>query len=80
VIFDTPAFGVVSDAMAMVPLATAILAISGIGKTTHAAAREFVDQMSITSRRPLGLIVTMTGKNRAHYGYYRPSGRLLLRR
>jgi polysaccharide biosynthesis transport protein len=77
VIFDTPAFGVVSDAMATVPLASAILVIGGIGKTTRTAAHDFIEQISITHQRPLGLIVTMTGKNRAHYGYYRPSGRLL---
>jgi receptor protein-tyrosine kinase len=79
VVIDSPAFGVVSDAMTLVPLSSAILAVGGIGKTTREAAKNFMSQLAITNQRPLGLIVTMTEKDRTQYGYYKPPSRLLRR-
>ncbi|MGH3429951.1 MAG: hypothetical protein ACRDQZ_20680, partial [Mycobacteriales bacterium] len=78
-IVDSPAIGAISDAMALVPKVSAILAIGGIGRTTRVGAKEFVDQLALTGNRPVGLIATFTSPNRTQYSYYRPS-RALLRR
>lgn len=79
VVIDSPAVGYVSDAMTLVPHVSAILAVGGVGRTTREDAKGFVDQLSLTGSRPLGLIATMTPANRTHYNYYaRP--RTLLRR
>jgi capsular exopolysaccharide synthesis family protein len=79
VVVDSPAIGVVSDAMALVPLVSAILAVGGIGKTTREGATGFVEQLDLTGNRPLGLIATMTASDRRQYSYYRQP-RALLRR
>jgi capsular exopolysaccharide synthesis family protein len=79
VIIDSPAIGVVSDAMALVPRVSAILAVGGVGKTTRDGATGFVEQLDLTGNRPLGLIATLTPSTRRQYSYYRQS-RTLLRR
>jgi capsular exopolysaccharide synthesis family protein len=73
VIVDSPAVGVVSDAMALVPLTTAILAVGGLGKTKREPAGHFVDQLNLTGNRPIGLVATLTSSNRGQYSYYRQS-------
>jgi polysaccharide biosynthesis transport protein len=80
VIIDSPAIGVVSDAMALVPLVSAILAVGGIGKTTREGATGFVEQLDLTGNRPLGLVATMTSTDRRQYSYYTRQPRTLLRR
>jgi capsular exopolysaccharide synthesis family protein len=79
VIIDSPAIGVVSDAMALVPLVSAILAVGGLGRTTREGATGFVEQLDLTGNRPLGLVATMTPPDRRQYSYYRQP-RTLLRR
>jgi len=76
VIVDSPAIGVVSDAMALAPLVSGSLAVGGLGKTTREGAESFVEQLELTGNRPLGLIVTMTHERRSKYAYYRKSSRL----
>ena len=73
VIVDSPAVGVVSDAMALVPLTTAILAVGGLGKTKREPAERFVDQLNLTGNRPIGLVATLTSSSRGQYSYYRQS-------
>jgi polysaccharide biosynthesis transport protein len=80
VVIDSPAIGVVSDAMALVPLVSAILAVGGIGKTTREGATGFVEQLDLTGNRPLGLVATMTASDRRQYSYYTRQPRTLLRR
>lgn len=79
VVIDSPAIGVVSDAMSLVPKVSAILAVGGVGKTTREGATGFVEQLDLTGNRPLGLIATLTSSTRRQYSYYRQS-RPLLRR
>jgi capsular exopolysaccharide synthesis family protein len=79
IVIDSPAVGYVSDAMTLVPLVSAILAVGGLGRTTLEDATGFVDQLSLTGSRPLGLIVTMTPAHRSQYNYSRQP-RSLLRR
>lgn len=76
VIVDSPAIGVVSDAMALVPLVSGSLAVGGLGKTTREGAQGFVEQLELTGSRPLGLIATMTQVSRNKYTYYRKSSTL----
>lgn len=80
VIIDSPAIGVVSDAMAVVPMVSAILAVGGIGKTTREGATGFIEQLDLTGNRPLGLVATMTSTDRRQYSYYTRQPRTLLRR
>jgi polysaccharide biosynthesis transport protein len=80
VVVDSPALGVVSDAMALVPHVSAILAVGGIGRTTREGAKGFVDQLALSGSRPLGLIATFTPASRGQYSYYRRQPRALLRR
>jgi len=80
VVVDSPAIGVVSDALALVPLVSAILAVGGLGKTTRDGATSFVEQLELTGNRPLGLVATMTQQDRRQYSYYRRQPRTLLRR
>ena len=79
VVIDSPAVGYVSDAMTLVPLTSAILAVGGLGRTTREDAKGFVEQLSLTGSRPLGLIATMTPSSRTQYAYYR-APRTLMRR
>lgn len=79
VVIDSPAIGVVGDAMALVPKVSAILAVGGVGKTTRDGATGFVEQLDLTGNRPLGLIATLTPAIRRQYAYYRQP-RTLLRR
>lgn len=76
VIVDSPAIGVVSDAMALVPIVAGSLAVGGIGKTTREGAQGFVEQLELTGNRPLGLVATMTAASRNKYTYYRKSSAL----
>jgi succinoglycan biosynthesis transport protein ExoP len=80
VVIDSPAIGVVSDAMSLVPRVSAILAVGGIGRTTREGATGFVEQLELTGNRPLGLIATMTPSTRRQYAYYSQSRPPLLRR
>jgi polysaccharide biosynthesis transport protein len=77
VIVDSPAIGFVSDAMSLVPMVSAILAVGGLGKTTRDGATGFVEQLDLTGNRPLGLIATMTPSDRRQYSYYRQPRTLL---
>jgi capsular exopolysaccharide synthesis family protein len=76
VIVDSPAIGVVSDAMALVTLTSGSIAIGALGRTTREGAYGFVEQLELTGNRPLGLVVTMAEESRNKYAYYRPSGAL----
>jgi succinoglycan biosynthesis transport protein ExoP len=76
VVVDSPAIGVVSDAMALVSLTSGSLALGALGRTTREGAQGFVEQLELTGNRPLGLVVTMTDESRNKYASYRPSGTL----
>lgn len=76
VVVDSPAIGVVSDAMALVALTAGSLAVGALGRTTRDGAQGFVEQLELTGNRPLGLVITMTHESRNKYSYYRPSGML----
>lgn len=73
VILDSPALGAVSDALALVPEASEIVIVGGLGKTTRDAARELNKQFSLLDKQPIGVIVNFAEAERAKYShYYRP--------
>lgn len=73
VILDSPALGAVSDALAVVPEASEIVVVGGLGKTTRDAARELTKQFSLLDKKPIGVIVNFAEAERAKYShYYRP--------
>lgn len=79
IVVDTPALGAMSDALTMLPLVSEVVAVGGLGKTTREGARNFMKQLSLRGKRPLGLIATFTPGEQSQYAYYRRS-RLLFRR
>lgn len=73
VILDSPALGAVSDALAIVPDASEIVIVGGLGKTTRDAARDLNKQFSLLDKKPIGVIVNFAEAERAKYShYYRP--------
>ncbi|HEX2096858.1 MAG TPA: Wzz/FepE/Etk N-terminal domain-containing protein [Solirubrobacterales bacterium] len=70
VILDSPALGAVSDALALVPAASQIVVVGGLGKTTREAARALLKQFSLLKRQPIGVIVNFAEPERAKYSHY----------
>jgi polysaccharide biosynthesis transport protein len=74
VVIDTPAVGIVSDALAVVPNASQVVAVGGVGRTTREGAAEFMKQLTLLDRKPVGLVATMTEPEKNQYAYYRRPG------
>jgi capsular exopolysaccharide synthesis family protein len=74
VVIDSPALGVVSDALALAPYVSEILVIGGVRRTTYEGARNFIKQLSLLRRKPAGIIATFTDPDRKRYSYYQRTG------
>jgi capsular exopolysaccharide synthesis family protein len=74
VIIDSPALGVVSDALALAPFVSEVLAVGGVRRTTQDGALAFIKQLSLLSKAPVGVIATFTDPDRKRYNYYQRSG------
>lgn len=74
VVIDSPALGIVSDALDLAPFASDVLVIGGVGKTTQEAARAFVKQLALLGKKPVGVIATFTNVDAKRYSYYQRSG------
>jgi capsular exopolysaccharide synthesis family protein len=74
VVIDSPALGIVSDALDLAPFASEVLVIGGVGKTTQDAARAFVKQLALLGKKPVGVIATFTDVDAKRYSYYQRSG------
>ncbi len=74
VVIDSPALGIVSDALDLAPFASEVLVIGGVGKTTQEAARAFVKQLALLGKEPVGVIATFTNVDAKRYSYYQRSG------
>lgn len=70
VVLDSPALGAVSDALALVPAASQIVVVGGLGKTTREAARALMKQFALLNRRPIGVVVNFAETERAKYSHY----------
>lgn len=72
VILDSPAVGAVSDALALVPSASEIVVVGGLGKTNRDAALDMKRQFSLLDKQPVGVIVNFAESERGRYSnYYR---------
>ncbi len=74
VIIDSPALGVVSDALALVPFVSEVLAVGGLRRTKQDGAQAFVKQLSLLGKAPAGVIVTFADRDRKREDYYRRTG------
>ncbi len=74
VIIDSPALTVVSDALALAPYASEVLAVGGVRHTTQDGISTFLKQLGLLGKRPVGVIATFTDPNRKRYAYYQRSG------
>jgi tyrosine-protein kinase len=74
IVIDSPALGIVSDALALAPFVSEVLAVGGVRKTHRDRAREFVKQLALLGKRPVGVIATFTDPDRKRYSYYQRSG------
>jgi capsular exopolysaccharide synthesis family protein len=74
VIIDSPALGVVSDALALAPYVSEVLVIGGLRRTTYEGARNFIKQLGLLGRKPAGIVVTFTDPDRKRYSYYQRTG------
>jgi Mrp family chromosome partitioning ATPase len=73
VILDSPAMGAVSDALALIPLASMILVVGGLGKTTRDQLQAVKKQFNLLGERPAGIVVNFTKPESARYSqYFRP--------
>ena len=70
VLLDSPALGVVSDALSLVPLVSGVVVVAGLSRTTRDAARDLETQLEMLRRKPLGVIVNFTEPDRARYSHY----------
>ncbi len=73
IVIDTPALGTMSDALTLIPLVSEVVAVGGVGKTAPEDARDFINQLALRGKLPLGLIATFTPVEQGHYAYYRRS-------
>ena len=70
VILDSPALGVVSDALALVPTASETIVVGGLGKTNRDAALDLRKQFSLLDKQPIGVIVNFAESERGAYSHY----------
>lgn len=70
VVVDSPALGVVSDALALVPEVSGVIVVSGLGQVTRDAVRDFNKQLSLLGTRPIGVVANFTEPDRGGHSYY----------
>lgn len=70
VVVDSPALGIVGDALALVPAVSAVLAVSGLEQTTRDSARDFVKQLRLTGTHPVGVVANFAEVDRGAHSYY----------
>lgn len=67
VVIDTPALGLVSDALALVPFATNVIMIGAVGRTTRDSALGITKQLALLGTHATGLVVTFSDVRREKY-------------
>jgi len=82
VVIDTPPVLVVSDAMPLIMSVSGVLAVSGLGVSTHNSAVELAEQLDRLGVSTLGLVANFaeaSGRSYEGYGYGRPAEMELVR-
>jgi capsular exopolysaccharide synthesis family protein len=75
VVIDTPPVLVVSDAIPLIMSSSGVLAVSGLGVSTHTSAADLAEQLERLGAPVLGLVANFaehTGRSYDGYGYGRP--------
>lgn len=75
VVIDTPPVLVVSDAMPLITSASGVLAVSGLGVSTHGSAADLAEQLERVDAPTLGVVANFSerpGRAYEGYGYGRP--------
>jgi capsular exopolysaccharide synthesis family protein len=70
VVLDSPAMGAVSDAVALIPMASLIIVVGGLGKTTRSQLQQVKNQFDLLGERPVGIVVNFTQSESARYSQY----------
>lgn len=70
VIIDSPALGVVSDALSLVPEVSGIVVVSGLHKTTRDGTHNLMKQLSLLGTEPIGVVANFTEPERGRYSHY----------
>ena len=70
VVIDSPALGYVSDALSLVPVASEIVAVGGLGKSSRDGIEQFTKHLQLTGQSPIRLVATMTTFDRSQYFDY----------
>lgn len=70
VLVDSPAMGIVSDALALVPAVTGIIVVSGLGTATRDGTNNFVKQLSIVGAEPAGVVANFAKVERVGNNSY----------
>lgn len=72
VIIDSPAMGAVSDALALIPMSSMMLVVSGLGRTTRDDIHLARKQFQLLEENPIGVVVNFAKSDTARYsGYFR---------
>jgi len=70
VVLDSPAVAAVSDALALVPIASEVMLVGGLGKTTRDVARDMRRQFALLDKGPIGVVVNFAEADSARYSHY----------
>jgi capsular exopolysaccharide synthesis family protein len=71
VVYDSPAMGAVSDALALVPEVGGVVVVSRLNHTSRDSARELVKQLALLRANVLGLVANYAeSPRRRGYDYY----------
>jgi capsular exopolysaccharide synthesis family protein len=74
VVVDSPALGIASDALPLVPAVSGVLIVCGLGRSTRDGARELRKQLTLVGGYSLGVVANfVTSKSGGYHKYYRRS-------
>jgi polysaccharide biosynthesis transport protein len=77
VIVDTPALGVVSDAMSVLSYCSGVVVVAGVGQTTRDDAYELARRLELGNAKVIGVVVNFVPPESTSYSYTkRPAGLL----
>ena len=74
VVIDSPALGAVSDALALMPMVSGVIVVSGLRTTTRDGARSLMKQFALLGTQPFGVVANFTEIERDANQYYYRAG------
>lgn len=79
VIIDSPALGVVSDAMSLLPFCSGVLIVAALGQTTRDDADQLARRLDLGDSKVIGMAVNFVPPETTRYSYARQPAGLLTR-